>query len=177
MKKVIALGLSFVLVLAVFAGCSGGEEGDTDEEETDTVSTASIVSEEADFQDAISEDGTWIIITTEDLSFDEELIVEGEFRNQDDSDADLYRKLALYDQDDDRNVTERYTVEAPRLTVRSPNTKIQGGTFVGDVYVEEDGFVIEDAEVDGNVYFAEEDYEESAELVNGGEVTGDMTVE
>ncbi|MFW6238785.1 MAG: hypothetical protein ACOC5A_06085, partial [Halanaerobiales bacterium] len=89
MKKVIALGLSFVLVLAVFAGCSGGEEGNTDEEETDTVSTASTVSEETDFQDAISEDGTWIIITTEDLSFDEEIIVEGEFRNQDDPDADL----------------------------------------------------------------------------------------
>jgi hypothetical protein len=58
------------------------------------------------------------------------------------------------------------------MTIKSPNTKLQGGKFVGDVYVEANGFILTDAEVDGNVYFANEEYKASADLSNEATVTG-----
>ena len=42
-------------------------------------------------------------------------------------------------------MTARYTLTAPRLIVRHRNTRIQGGTFKGDVYVEAQGFELVDA--------------------------------
>ncbi|WP_157756243.1 hypothetical protein [Paenibacillus crassostreae] len=46
------------------------------------------------------------------------------------------------------------------MTVKSENAKIQGGTFVGDVYVE------------GNVYFASEEYKSTFDVSNEDVVTG-----
>ena len=73
---------------------------------------------------------------TQDITTDQEIVVEGQFTCRD----EIYRKIALYAQDEDRNVRDRYTLTAPKLTVRSENTRIQGGTFVGDVYVQADKF-------------------------------------
>ena len=169
MKKFLSVSMILVLSLAVLVGCGGEDQSNAKE---DVVTTASIVNEEDAFKEAISKDGKWIIATLDDLKFDEELVVEGEFRNKGDADKELYRKIAPYTQDENRNVTERYTITAPKLTIKSPNTKLQGGTFVGDVYVEAKGFTIKDAKVEGNVYFANEDYKASADMSNKGEVTG-----
>src|SRR5690554_3690091 len=62
----------------------GEDQTQEDDTEEDAETTASIVNEESAFKEAISEDGTWIIITLKDLDFDEELVVEGEFRDKDD---------------------------------------------------------------------------------------------
>lgn len=190
MKKLLVLSLIILLAFTLLLGCEGEQAqepeeqaqdqtpaGEEEEEENDVTTTASIVSKEADFKKAISEDGTWIIAIINDMKFEEELVVEGEFRDKGNPDNELYRKLAFYAQDENYNVTERYTVTAPKMTIRSPNTKIQGGTFVGDVYVEANGFTIEDGKVDGNVYFANEEYESSFELAEKGEVTGETTVQ
>ena len=61
---------------------------------------------------------------------------EGEFRDKDDPSNDLFRKLALYEQDQDKKITKRYTITAPKMIIRSPNTNIKGGVIKGDVYVE-----------------------------------------
>lgn len=182
----------FIAVSLLFFGCANDtpeetpeetpgedqnqEENQDDDTKEDAETTASIVNEESAFKKAISEDGTWIIATLNDLEFDEELVVEGEFRDKDDENNDIYRKLALYAQDQDRNVTERYTVTAPEMTIKSPNTNIQGGTFEGDIFVEADGFTITDATIEGNVYFANEEYESTFELKDDGKVTGDTEV-
>ncbi len=142
----------------------------------DAVTTASIVTEEEAFLNAISENGTWIIATLNDLTFDQELVLEGEFHNKDDEAQDLYRKIAPYTQDADHNVTGRFTITAPKLTVKSPNTRIQGGTFVGDVYVESNGFTLRDAKIEGNLYFASEEAKSSSDLTNAAEVTGAVEV-
>jgi hypothetical protein len=63
------------------------------------------------------------------------------------------------------------------LTVTSPNARIQGGTFVGDVYVEAENFSIVDATVEGNVYFASEDLKATFKLENEGKVTGATEVQ
>lgn len=189
MKKFLGLSLLLLLVLAVLTGCGGDkattDEATTDEQvteetvateetttETDVVTTASTVNENEGFINAISASGTWIIVTLNDLTLDQELVVEGEFYDKGDSANELYRKIAPYTQDEEHNVIDRFTITAPKMTIKSPNTKFQGGTFVGDIYVEANGFVIQDATVEGNVYFASEEYQTSFDMSNQGTVTG-----
>lgn len=178
MKRKSFLILILVLVLAL-AGCSKANEpvkeeepaGETSEEmneKVDVVTTASIVNDADALVNGLSESGTWIVATLNDISVDEEIIVAGEFTHRD----EIARKLGLYAQDSDRNVTDRYTLEAPMMTVKSENFKLQGGTFKGDVYVEANGFILKDAKIDGNLTFANEDYKKS--FVNEGEVTGSI---
>lgn len=142
------------------------------ETEADTVSAASVVNTAEGFMRSTNADGNWIVAITEDLSVDEEVVINGEFTRR----GDIYRKIALYAQDEDRNITDRYTLTAPRLTVKSPNTRIQGGTFVGDVYVQAPDFHIYDGTVDGDVYFENESYESSFSLEEGGELTGETHI-
>ncbi len=140
-------------------------------EETDAVAAASITADPAEFAAALGEDGTWIVAATADITLDEEVLVAGEFYNKDDKSQDLYRKLALYTQDEDRNVQDTFTLTVPKMTVESPNFKIQNGTVKGDVVVEVNGFSLApDTTIDGNLYFASEEFQKSA--VIEGTVTG-----
>lgn len=119
-------------------------------ENVDAITTASIVDTEENFKKAISKDGTWIIATLKDLTFDTELVLEGDFQN---GRNETQRKIALYTQDDNRNITNRFTLTAPKLTIKSPNANISYGTFVGDIYVETNDFKLIDTKVEGNMYF------------------------
>lgn len=183
-KKILALALGTVFTISFLSGCgtkdaATGSTAATSavtaattapaattattapaETKVDAVTTASIVNNNDAFLKAISKDGTWIIATLNDLTFDQELILDGQFKNKD----VLARKIALYAQDDKRVVTARYTLSAPKLTVKSENARIQGGTFVGDVYVEANGFLLTDATVTGNVYFSSEDVKKTFKL-------------
>lgn len=134
----------------------------------DTVSSASVVVDEESLMNAMSADGTWIVIFQDDFSTDKELVLEGEFIHRD----EVARKLALYDQDSDRNITDRYTLETPKLTVKSENTSVKGGVIKGDVYVEAMGFELDDATIDGNLYFTNSDAESS--FNNDGTVNGEI---
>ncbi len=185
MKKFLSLSLILMLVLTLIAGCTNNEPPATEdpateepsveepstEEPVDDVTTASIVDNADDFAKAISENGTWIIAVLNDITTDEELVLEGEFHDKDDPANDLYRKIALYAQDEDHNVTAEYTLTAPKLTIKSPNARIQNGTFVGDIYVEANGFNLKGADVEGNIYFASEEYKDSF-TIEDATVTG-----
>ncbi|MGE5630903.1 MAG: hypothetical protein ACM3TR_07375 [Caulobacteraceae bacterium] len=121
------------------------------------VTSASIVDTEAGFEKAISSTGTWIIATVKDLTFNKDLVLDGEFKNgkKDSAGKDIIqRKIALYTQDDKRNVTGRFTLTAPKLTINSPNAGLWYGTFKGDIYVNAPNFTLYGATVDGNIYFA-----------------------
>lgn len=159
--KVSVLMLILVLAVSLIAGCGA-------QKEPDVSTSASIATDEASFLKAAGKDGTWIVCTLADLEISKEIVLEGEFTNREKID----RKIALYTQDDDHNVTGRFTLTAPKLTVKSENTRLQGGTFKGDIYVEAKGFKVVDATVEGNVYFANEEIEETFALENGGNVTG-----
>ena len=192
MKKTFILLLIVSLIFA-FAGCGGSEDNgdngtdngttsqgavdDKDSDENDAVTTASIVDEEGTFKDAISNTGTWIIATLKDLTFTEDLVLEGSFTNgkKDDQGNDIVqRKIALYTQDEQRNVTNRFTLTAPTLTINSPMASIQHGTFVGDLYVSQDNFKLVDAKVDGNVYFTTETAKSTFEMDETSSVTGEQ---
>jgi len=135
---------------------------------TDAVTSASVVDNEASFKKAISKEGTWIAATLKDLTFTEDLILEGKFIHKEAP----ARKIALYTQDADHKITNSFTLTAPKITIRSENARIQGGTFVGDVYVEANGFQVVNAKIQGNVYFAKDEYQASYSAADQGTVTG-----
>lgn len=165
MKK---LYMTMALSAALLVGCGSAENNNnnattpiatqapatTETPTTDATTTASIVNDNAAFEKAISTDGTWIIATLNDLTFSTDLVLEGDFQN---NRGEVQRKIALYTQDADKNVTNRFTLTAPKLTVKSPNARIQNGTFVGDIYVETNDFQLVATTVTGNVYFATEE--------------------
>lgn len=145
----------------------------TPTETADTKTTASIVNSADAFEKAISKEGTWIIALLNDLTLNKDIVLDGEFRN---SRGETQRKIALYEQDENKKVTARYTLTAPKLTINSPNARIQSGTFKGDVYVNAEKFQLVDATVEGNVYFASDAVKTSFTMDATSKVTGKQEV-
>lgn len=139
------------------------------------VTTASIVDNSAAFQKAISKNGTWIVAITKDLTVDQDLLVEGEYKNgkKDKDGKDLIqRKIALYAQDENRKITARYTLTAPKMTFTSPMGSLQHGTYKGDLYVAVSNFQLIDATVDGNVYFTTDEAKNTFKMDATSKITG-----
>ncbi|MNO61385.1 hypothetical protein D3C76_520320 [compost metagenome] len=187
MRKLASVAAVFAIVLLVGCGNSTNNNanvtptattapGNTNNEgttnapnnTTDAVTSASVVDNEEAFKKAISADGTWIAATLKDLTFTEDLVLDGQFTNKDEP----ARKIALYTQDAEHNITNSFKLTAPKLTIKSKNARIQGGTFIGDVYVEADGFSLVNATVEGNVYFADAKYQSTFDTSDQGKVTG-----
>jgi len=198
MKKTLIL-LLIVSLVSSFAGCGGnndtGNNGTnnntttpnpitspgltTSEGATDVQTTASIVNDEAAFKKAISSNGTWIIATLKDMTFTEDLVLDGSFTNgkKDEAGKDIVqRKIALYTQDENRNVTARFTLTAPKLTINSPMASIQHGIFKGDLYVSQDNFQLVDQKVDGNVYFTTDSAKSTFKMDATSSITGKQEV-
>ena len=197
MKKTLIL-LLIVSLVSSFAGCGGNDDtgnngsdnntptpstitspGATSQGATDVQTTASIVDNEAAFKNAISSKGTWIIATLKDLTFTEDLVLDGDFTNgkKDTAGKDIVqRKIALYSQDENRIVTARYTLTAPKLTINSPMASIQHGIFKGDLYVTSDNFQLVDQKVDGNVYFTTDSAKATFLMDTPSAITGKQEV-
>ncbi|WP_232229168.1 polymer-forming cytoskeletal protein [Paenibacillus zanthoxyli] len=183
MMKLVKGFLVAGIAAALLSGCGGNKEeaaapsaSQAAAEQTDAKTTASIVNVADAFNKAVSPEGTWIIAILNDLTIDQEVVVDGEFHDKGAADGKIYRKIALYAQDADHNITANYTLTAPKVTVKSENLRVQGGTIKGDVYVEAKGFNLhETATVDGNLYFASEDVKASAQI--DGKVTGKTEVQ
>lgn len=145
----------------------------------DAVSSPSVVADEASLVKAMGNEGTWIVIFTGDFSTNKELVLEGEYTNgkKDDAGKDvIQRKIALYTQDDKRNITNRFTLTAPKLTVTSPMASIQHGTFKGDLVVSVDNFQLVDTTVEGNVYFTTDSAKTTFTMDENSKVTGKQEV-
>lgn len=151
------------------------DQGKAQENKTDVVTTASVVDNAAAFGKAISNKGSWIIAITKDLTINKNLVLEGEFKNgkKDKEGKDIIqRKVALYTQDENRNVTNRFTLTAPKFTIKSPKASIQHGTFKGDLYVSAKDFELIDATVNGNVYFTNNDAKSTFKMDDKSKITG-----
>ncbi|WP_339319629.1 hypothetical protein [Paenibacillus sp. FSL R10-2734] len=185
MRKIASVATVFAIVLLVGCGNSANNNANvtptattgttnnagttnTPNNTTDAVTSASVVDNEEAFKKAISADGTWIAATLKDLTFTEDLVLDGQFTNKDEP----ARKIALYTQDAEHNITNSYKLTAPKITIKSKNARIQGGTFVGDVYVEAEGFSLVNATVEGNVYFSDAKYQSTFDTSDQGKVTG-----
>lgn len=171
---VICLGILFAL-----AGCVSNTPSSTVSEEPSAAETADGVSgateketsDPAAVVKGLSKDGFWILALLSDVTVTEPVYVDGQFHDKGDAANDIYRKLALYAQDEDRNVTAEYTLTVPRIEVTSPNFRIQNGTVKGDVYINADGFDLYNCKIEGNLYFATQAQKDSA-VLDTGTVTG-----
>ena len=118
---------------------------------------------------------SWIVLLKNDITTSKDLVVEGDFTKPDKNDSSKMvpagRTIALYE-NDDNNTTKSYTLTTPKITVKSKDTKIEGGTIIGDVYVEAEGFELENAKIEGNVYFSKQEYKDSFEMDDKSTVTG-----
>lgn len=173
--KALAVVLSLFMTAAAITGCgkkpaiptpstSGTKTGTLD-----GVTTASIVNNGDAFQKAISKDGTWIISILNDLTISKDLVLDGDFKN---SKGVVQRKIALYAQDANKKITARYTLTAPKITIKSPMASLQHGTFKGDVYVVANDFQLIDNKVEGNIYFSNEAVKSSFKMDSTSSVSG-----
>jgi|GEM_PF-723749 len=205
MKKLFALLLATILLMALISGCSSPEKQSTSspppettpvqeetdlepgqeetgvepgQEETDVATSASPKesSNPDDIIQGLSESGYWIFAILSDVTLIDELNVNGVFHDKDDENNNIYRKLSLYAQDEQRNVTANHTLTVPRIVVTSPNFRIQNGTVVGDVYVDADGFELMGATLEGNLVFKTQAQMDSAKLYEGT-INGTVSVE
>ncbi len=150
MKKLSKL---FVVALALIAFNVYAEDS-----KVDVVTTASIVNNGKALMNAVSAKGGWLAATLNDITLTEDIVIDGKFISKEKVD----RKLALYTQDDKRNITAQFTLTAPKMIVKSPNFRITGGTFKGDIYVEAEGFKLDKSStVIGNIYFKTKDQQKS----------------
>lgn len=152
----------------------GKENATTDKTgDTDVVSSASLASDEETLQKALKD--SWIVLLKNDITTSKDIVIEGDFTKPDRNDSNKMvpagRTVALYE-NGDNNTTKDYTLTTPKVTVKSKDTKIEGGTIVGDIYVEADGFELEHVKVEGNVYFSKQEYKDSFKIDDKSTVTG-----
>jgi hypothetical protein len=169
-RKALVLALTVALATTAFVGCGKKETpapaaakpattapAATDTKKADAVTTASIVDNNAAFEKAISKDGgNYVVAILKDLTFDKELVVEGDKKTgkkDDKGNETIQRKIALYAQDDKKVVTARFTLKAPKITFNSSFGSLEHGTFKGDVYVAGKNFKLVNQKIDGNIYF------------------------
>ena len=79
---------------------------------------------------------------------------------------------ALYTQDESRNITARFTLNAPKMTITSPEASIQHGTFKGDLYISASNFKFIDAIVEGSVYFTSEEAQSTFNMDETSKISG-----
>ncbi len=143
MKKNILKVLVIVAAGTLFSGCNKTVE-------TDVISSASIVDNSDSLLKTLSADGQWIALVLNDITTDKVINVDGEFRNS----GKIERKLALYTQNKLYKIKAQYTLKAPKIIVNSPNFRITGGTYIGDLYVSAADFSLDkSSKVIGNIYF------------------------
>lgn len=170
-KKFLSLLAVAILAGGVFAACQREEERHDEPVaeglgSADGVSTASIANEPELFINSAA-GNHWIVAAENDLTVDRDVVFSGEFMGNPERPAEEhYRKLALYSQDADRNITNVHTLHlgGHRLVVESPGFKISNGIIDGDIYVKAPGFILENTIVEGDIVFANEEYRESANL-------------
>ena len=184
--KLVTLTASLMLAGGFLAGCASDQDKTNEttvasttavSSEVEVVTTASISDSPEVIEKALSADGNWIVAALKDLTFTSDVVVDGQFHNKNDESADIYRKLALYTQDEDHNVTGEFTLTTPKMVVNSENFNIVHGTVKGDIEVNANGFVLNGAKVEGNVTFTKAEYKDSADLeMEGASVSGDVSV-
>jgi len=164
------------ILTVLFVGCtkqpSMPSQKITPKATPNVLKTVSMVSTSADFEKAISNEGTWIIAITKSLTIDKYLVVDGEYKNgkKDSSGKDIIeRKIDLYGQDEAKN---RLILTVPKLTVKSPQTSIEYGTFKGNLYVSSKNYQLLETKVEGNIYFTSDEAKSTFKMDTKSRVTG-----
>ena len=176
MSKVLTTVLTATAALVLLSACSSDKKTDSSSSSKETANSSTEVVSGASIS-ALSDKGNWIVAATDNVTFDKEVTVAGTFHDKGEDSNDVYRKLALYSQDDNKKVTAEYEITVPKLIVSSENFNIVHGTVKGDIEVKANGFTLNGTKVNGNITFDKQEYKDSADLEkDGATVTGEVTV-
>lgn len=187
-KKLILLTISIAMIVSVMAGCTKAPvdkvetptppvtDTGKEPENPDAVSSASQAPDEATFIEKISKDGNFIILTSRDLSFTEDLTVEGTFTKPNKEGKEVpTRSLAFAENGADGKIVS-YSVTVPNLLIKSENTLLEYGTVIGNVYIQAEGFKTKEAKIEGNLYFATQELMDAFEKDDATIITGTTEV-
>lgn len=163
-----------LLTACGFMNGSSPSTSETSVLKEEVVSGASISDRATVIKKALGNNGNWIVAITDDVIM-KDVIVSGKFHKKGDDSQDIYRKLALYAQDDSNNVTDEYTLEVPLMIIKTENFNIVHGTLKGDIIVKANGFILDGTKLYGNIVFEKEEYKNSA-ILDEAEVTGQISV-
>ncbi|GAA0085510.1 lipoprotein [Clostridium sp. CTA-7] len=177
-----SLIIPLVMVALISVGCNKKTEDGTTNQNTppvtDAVTSPSRVTDEGNLFKAV--EGSWIVILENDVNTTKEVVLNTGFKKADKNDPSKMvvtpRVLALYKKGENNAKAATYTLTTPKLTIKDENAKIEGGTVKGDVYVEVNGVILQDAIIDGNVYFKNEDAKNTFHMDEKSKVTGTMEV-
>ncbi|AYG00906.1 hypothetical protein [Lactococcus allomyrinae] len=166
--KVISLLAVSVLSVSLLAACGNNNNSSSKDTKTEQSSKAEVfagatagTNSFADLQKGFAKNGAWLNATKGDMDASgKTLTVEGLFLG----DGVVARKLAIYNQDANHKITDRYTLTVDKIEVKSPGFYISNGTVKGNVDVFAAGFhgqtgqgVAGQATIDGNLTFASQD--------------------
>jgi len=156
-------------------------DNSADEADVVTRATSATGSSAADLNDALNADGPWVFGLTADLETSEELIMDGDVYMGNDPARGLQRKLGLYRRqgNGDRTIVEIFDITTPALRISSENARIMGGeidgeiaNINGDVYVANNGLLLQNVRINGDLIFANQAALDSARAYLGGDETG-----
>ena len=170
MKKIFAL----LIISSILVGC-----GSKPPKTPDVESVASITDKSDVLVKSLSDKGNWLTAITADVAITENLEVKGKFHQSNDTAKAVYRKLALHTQDDKFNVIDNFTLTTPKMVVDSENFTVFYGTIKGDIHVNAAGFKLFGTKVEGNITFASQELQDSADLDldgKGATVSGTVTI-
>ncbi|WP_288222108.1 hypothetical protein [uncultured Clostridium sp.] len=184
--KIKTLALSIAVLATLLTGCGNKSESadvktpentTTTEAKNDVVSGASQVNDEETFKQKISKDNTnFMIIVNKDLTFTEDLVVESGVKKDKEGKEAPNRAIAPAAEDASLNISERYTLTVPNLIFAGENGKFENGILKGNIYVQAEGFILQDATVDGNIYFATEELKDAFKVDETSKITGTVEV-
>ncbi|MDR2977075.1 MAG: hypothetical protein LBV19_07215 [Streptococcaceae bacterium] len=178
-SKVISLLAVSALSIGILTACSSTSDTKTStsksssvasSSKTDVYTGATVAAKDFDsLQKGFAANGAWLGATNKDMdATGKTLTVEGVFlTNADTGEAQVARKLAIYNQNDNHQVTEQYTLTLDKIVVKSPDFYISNGTVKGNVEVLASGFhaqngkktdgSVAQATIEGNLIFASQD--------------------
>lgn len=157
---------------------SNNQNTENKNENTDTVTSASRVTDEDKLIRAVNE--SWIVILENDVTTSKEIVLNSGFKKADkdnpDKMVDTSRVVALYKTNENKEKIADYTLTVPKVIIKDENTKIEGGTIKGDIYIEAKEVKLEGTTVDGNVYFNNEEAKNSFHIDEASKITGTMEI-
>ncbi|MBU3216853.1 hypothetical protein LL033_15030 [Clostridium estertheticum] len=161
--------LTSAILAVLLVGCNMKAPTQTPKKTPKVITATSMVSTPKEFEKAISSNGTWIITLKKNITINKDLVVNGEFKK----DKNIVgRNIDLYSQDKNKNITNKFILTVPKLTVNSPKTSIEHGTFKGDLYVASNNFQLIDTTVKGNLYFTTNEAKNTCKMDAKSKVTG-----
>lgn len=180
------LVFTYLIVSILFWGCINEENKlnsyenniDNKEDKIDDFDSTSIVINTSELEVALKE--SYSITLKNDITSNNDLIMEGEFSKTDTTEenkvVNVRRNLNIFYIDSSNNMINNYILKAPNLVIKSRDVTIKGGKFIGNIYVESSGFILNDTKVEGDIYFKDEEIKKSFRLENTANVSGKIEV-